>query len=80
MKQAVKGKSRADVDRVRDAGVSPIIYSSLSQWPAVMGASRDFPDLALWDAERPGDLAYPLGFNPLAAAIRNGEIIRGSLA
>ena len=37
-------------------------------------------DLALWDAERPGDLAYPLGFNPLAAAIRNGEIIRGSLA
>ena len=34
-------------------------------------------DLALWDAERPGDLAYPLGFNPLVAVIRNGEVVRG---
>jgi imidazolonepropionase len=37
-------------------------------------------DLVLWDAERPGDLAYPLGFNPLAAVIRNGELVRGELA
>lgn len=37
-------------------------------------------DLVLWDAERPGDLAYPLGFNPLAAVIRNGEVVRGNLA
>jgi imidazolonepropionase len=36
-------------------------------------------DLVLWDAERPGDLAYPLGFNPLAAVIRKGEMVRGSL-
>jgi len=36
-------------------------------------------DLAVWDVERPGDLAYPLGFNPLAAVIRNGEVVRGSL-
>ena len=36
-------------------------------------------DLVLWDVERPGDLAYPLGLNPLAAVIRNGEIVRGSL-
>jgi imidazolonepropionase len=36
--------------------------------------------LAIWDSERPGDLAYPLGLNPLAAVIRNGELIRGSLA
>ena len=36
-------------------------------------------DLVLWDVERPGDLSYPLGFNPLAAVIRNGEIVRGSL-
>jgi imidazolonepropionase len=37
-------------------------------------------DLVLWDVERPGDLAYPLGFNPLAAVIRNGDVIRGSLS
>lgn len=36
-------------------------------------------DIALWDAERPGDLAYPLGFNPLSAVIRNGEVVRGQL-
>jgi imidazolonepropionase len=37
-------------------------------------------DLVLWDAERPGDLAYPFGFNPLAAVLRNGQLVRGSLA
>ncbi len=36
-------------------------------------------DLVLWDAERPGDLSYPLGFNPLAAVIHNGEVVRGAL-
>jgi imidazolonepropionase len=36
-------------------------------------------DLVLWDVERPGDLAYPLGFNPCAAVIRNGELVRGRL-
>lgn len=36
-------------------------------------------DFVLWDVERPGDLAYPLGFNPCAAVIRNGEIVRGRL-
>ncbi len=36
-------------------------------------------DLALWNVERPGDLSYPLGFNPLAAVIRNGELIKGTL-
>ena len=30
-------------------------------------------DIALWNTERPGDLAYPLGFNPLAAVIQNGR-------
>ncbi len=37
-------------------------------------------DLALWDVERPGDLSYPLGFNPLSAVIRNGEVVRGQLS
>jgi imidazolonepropionase len=36
-------------------------------------------DIAIWDTERPGDLAYPLGFNPLAAVIRGGAITRGTL-
>ncbi len=36
-------------------------------------------DLCLWDAERPGDLAYPLGLNPLAAVLRHGEVVRGTL-
>jgi len=30
-------------------------------------------DLAFWDVERPGDLAYPLGFNPIAAIMQNGK-------
>jgi imidazolonepropionase len=29
-------------------------------------------DLAIWDIERPADLVYRIGFNPLHARIRNG--------
>jgi imidazolonepropionase len=29
-------------------------------------------DLAFWEVERPGDLAYPLGFNPISAIMQNG--------
>ena len=36
-------------------------------------------DIALWNTARPGDLAYPLGFNPLAAVIHYGELVRGIL-
>ena len=36
-------------------------------------------DIALWNTGRPGDLAYPLGFNPLAAVIHHGELVRGIL-
>ncbi len=37
-------------------------------------------DLAVWDVERPGDLCYPIGYNPLAAVIKNGRIVKGDLA
>jgi imidazolonepropionase len=37
-------------------------------------------DLAIWNTDRPGNLSYPLGLNPCAAVIRNGALIRGSLA
>jgi imidazolonepropionase len=30
-------------------------------------------DLALWNVEAPGHLAYPLGFNPLQCAFKNGQ-------
>ena len=30
-------------------------------------------DLAFWNIERPGDLAYPIGFNPIAAIMQNGQ-------
>jgi imidazolonepropionase len=36
-------------------------------------------DLAVWNAARPGDLAYPLGLSPLAATIRGGDCVRGQL-
>jgi imidazolonepropionase len=37
-------------------------------------------DLAIWNTDRPGNLSYPLGLNPCAAVIRNGALVRGSLA
>ena len=33
-------------------------------------------DLAFWNVERPGDLAYPLGFNPIAAIMQNGTFVK----
>ncbi len=30
-------------------------------------------DLAVWDIERPAELAYRLGFNPLAYAVKAGR-------
>ena len=32
-------------------------------------------DLAIWDIERPAELAYRIGFNPLHARVRRGEMI-----
>ncbi|QPC43183.1 imidazolonepropionase [Kaustia mangrovi] len=37
-------------------------------------------DLCLWDVETPAALAYPLGFNPLAAVLKDGAVVRGELA
>jgi imidazolonepropionase len=37
-------------------------------------------DLAIWDVERPGDLCYPLGYNPLSTVIKSGTTVRGKLA
>jgi imidazolonepropionase len=34
-------------------------------------------DLVLWDIERPAELAYTIGFNPCAAVIKGGAIVRG---
>jgi imidazolonepropionase len=33
-------------------------------------------DLAFWNVERPGDLAYPLGLNPIAAIMQNGTFVK----
>jgi imidazolonepropionase len=33
-------------------------------------------DLAFWNIERPGDLAYPLGLNPITAIMQNGQFTK----
>jgi len=33
-------------------------------------------DLAFWTVERPGDLCYPLGVNPIAAIMQNGAFVK----
>lgn len=33
-------------------------------------------DLAFWNVERPGDLCYPLGVNPIAAVMQNGAFVK----
>jgi imidazolonepropionase len=37
-------------------------------------------DLAFWNVERPGDLSYPLGFNPIASKMKDGQFRDGWLA
>jgi imidazolonepropionase len=37
-------------------------------------------DLAIWEIERPGELAYRIAFNPLAAAIQAGRVRQGGEA
>ena len=32
-------------------------------------------DFALWDIDRPADLAYAIGFNPCRAAVRSGHVV-----
>ena len=35
-------------------------------------------DLAIWDIEGPGELAYAIGINPLRAVIKDGVVVRGT--
>ena len=37
-------------------------------------------DFALWDIERPADLAYAIGFNPCRAVVRSGRLVDGTVA
>jgi hypothetical protein len=43
--------TRAMVEGVQDMGVKPIIYSTHTMWPVIMGNSTEFSDLPLWDAD-----------------------------
>ncbi|MCY4237291.1 MAG: imidazolonepropionase [Rhodospirillaceae bacterium] len=36
-------------------------------------------DFVVWGIERPGELAYPIGFNPCRAVIRNGVLVSGQV-
>ena len=36
-------------------------------------------DFALWDIGRPGELAYPAGFNPCRAVVKNGAVVAGKV-
>ena len=35
-------------------------------------------DFALWDIGSPGELAYPAGFNPCRAVVKNGALVAGN--
>lgn len=45
-----KPVTREQVDGVRLRGVVPVVYTSASQWRAVMGDTLTFSDVPLWDA------------------------------
>ena len=45
-----RGIRPEDVAAVQSAGLAPMVYSSASQWPAVMGVSEAFAEHPLWDA------------------------------
>ena len=36
-------------------------------------------DFALWDIGSPGELAYPAGFNPCRAVVKNGALVAGEV-
>ena len=36
-------------------------------------------DFALWDIGRPGELAYPAGFNPCRAVVKGGTVVAGEV-
>ena len=32
-------------------------------------------DFAIWEVERPAELAYRIGFNPLAGVVKDGRLL-----
>ena len=61
------------------AGVTRVAASALGFSDRGRIAAGLRGDLAVWNAARPGDLAYPLGLNLLKATIRGGDCVRGVL-
>ena len=35
-------------------------------------------DLAIWEIDAPGELAYSIGINPLRAVVKDGKLVRGT--
>ena len=57
------------------AGVTRVAAKTLGFTDRGVLAEGLRADLAIWDVERPGELAYRIGFNPLHMRIFGGEVV-----